>query len=134
MRSRFGAGLIPMKETFRQMLANKSELTATAFIADQTPPPEGAYWMNFLNQDTPVFKGTEIIARKINYPVVYGYIRKVKRGYYEIFAEVLVNNPKNTTDGYITEIHTKRLEQDILLQPELWIWSHKRWKHKKEHK
>lgn len=134
MRSRFGAGLIPMKETFRQMLANKSELTATAFIADQTPPPDGAYWMNFLNQETPVFKGTEIIARKINYPVIYGYIKKVKRGYYEIFAEVLVNNPKNTTDGYITEIHTKRLEQDILLQPELWIWSHKRWKHKKDHK
>lgn len=131
MRSRFGTGLIPMKDTFRQMLAHKDELTATAFIADQTPPPDNAYWMTFLNQDTPVFKGTELIARKINYPVVYGGIRKLKRGYYEIYVDKLVENPKETPEKFITEMHTKRLETDILAQPELWTWSHRRWKHKR---
>ncbi|MCB9046259.1 MAG: lysophospholipid acyltransferase family protein [Chitinophagales bacterium] len=131
MRSRFGSGLIPMKDTFRRMLGNRSELTATAFIADQTPSPEGAYWMTFLNQDTPIFKGTEVIAKKINYPVVYGGIRKLRRGHYEIFVEMLVENPKDTAEGEITEIHTRRLEKDIIENPELWIWSHRRWKHKR---
>lgn len=131
MRSRFGTGLIPMKDTFRQMLAHKDELTATAFIADQTPPPDNAYWMTFLNQDTPVFKGTELIARKINYPIVYGGIRKLKRGYYEIYVDMLVENPKETPEKFITEMHTKRLETDILAQPELWTWSHRRWKHQR---
>ncbi|MCD6063170.1 MAG: lipid biosynthesis acyltransferase [Flavipsychrobacter sp.] len=129
MRTRFGTKLIAMKDTFREMLENRAELNATAFIADQTPGPENAYWTEFLNQDTPVFKGTELIARKINYVVVYAKVKRIKRGYYEIFAEVLHDNPKSTTDGELSEMHTKKLEQDIKEQPEIWLWSHRRWKH-----
>jgi len=132
MRTRFGTKLIAMKDTFREMLSNRSAMvSATAFIADQTPSPDNAYWMNFLNQDTPVFKGTEIIARKINYPVVYAHVMRVGRGYYKMHAEVLVEQPGATSDGEITRIHTQRLEKDIIARPETWLWSHKRWKHKR---
>jgi len=131
MRTRFGTKLIVMKDTFREMLENRAELNATAFIADQTPAPESAFWTKFLNQDTPVFKGAELIARKINYPIVYASVKRVKRGHYELFAEVLCDEPKKTTEGEISEIHTRRLEKDIIAQPEVWLWSHRRWKHKK---
>ena len=131
-RTRFGTNMYPMQRVIKEMLSYKHEVTATAFIADQTPPPEGAYWMNFLNQDTPVFVGTEKIAQKFNYPVIYICVKRVKRGYYEIDAEVLAENPKELVYGVITERHTKRLEQDIIAQPETWLWSHKRWKHKRE--
>ncbi|RYD57134.1 MAG: lipid A biosynthesis acyltransferase [Sphingobacteriales bacterium] len=131
MRTRFGTKLIAMKDTFREMLENRAELNATAFIADQTPAPESAYWTTFLNQETPVFKGTELIARKINYPVVYATVKRVKRGYYEMFAEVLCETPNQTTDGEISEMHTRKLERDIIAQPEVWLWSHRRWKHKR---
>ena len=131
MRTRFGTKLIAMKNTIRDMLSNRSELSVTAFIADQTPAPESAYWTKFLNQDTPVFWGTEKIAKKVNYPIVFVNIKRVKRGYYEIFAETLVENPAQSTEGQISELHTRRLEQEILKQPELWLWSHRRWKHKK---
>ncbi len=131
MRTRFGTKLIKMKDTFRAMLENKGELNATAFIADQTPAPESAYWTTFLNQDTPVFKGAELIARKINYPIVYATVKRVKRGYYEIFAEVICEEPKATKEGEISELHTRKLEKDIIAQPEVWLWSHRRWKHKR---
>lgn len=131
MRTRFGTKLIEMKNTVRDMLSQKNELNATAFIADQTPAPETAYWTKFLNQDTPVFWGTEKIARKINYPVLFTNVKRVRRGYYEIFVETLVENPAGTQVGEISELHTRRLEQEIILQPELWLWSHRRWKHKK---
>lgn len=131
MRTRFGTKLIAMKDTFREMLENRNELNATAFIADQTPTPVNAYWTTFLNQDTPVFRGTELIARKINYPVVYARVKRVKRGYYEMFAEVLTDNPKATSEGEVSEMHTRRLEKDIIDQPEVWLWSHRRWKHKR---
>lgn len=131
MRTRFGTKLIAMKDTFREMLGKRDELNATAFIADQTPSPDKAYWMTFLNQDTPVFMGTEIIAKKIGYPVVYTRIKRVKRGYYEIFAEILIDNPKQTSEGEISAQHTGRLEKDIIDQPEVWLWSHRRWKHKR---
>jgi KDO2-lipid IV(A) lauroyltransferase len=131
MRTRFGTKLIAMKDTFREMLENRGELNMTAFIADQTPAPEGAYWTTFLNQDTPVFRGSELIARKINYPVVYATVKRVKRGYYEMFVDLLSEVPKSTSDGEISELHTRRLERDIIAQPEVWLWSHRRWKHKR---
>jgi len=131
MRGRFGTRMIPMKTAFKHMLAHKNELTATVFISDQTTMPENAYWTTFLNQNTPVFKGTEVIAKKMNLPVVYCCVKKVKRGYYEMFTETLVENPAATGDGEISEMHTRRLEQDIIAQPESWLWSHKRWKYKK---
>lgn len=132
MRTRFNTKLIAMRDTFKEMVALKNEVNTTAFIADQTPSPNNAHWMTFLNQDTPVFLGTERIARKLNYPIVYAYVKKIKRGYYEINAELLIKEPASiATDGVITEMHTKRLEQDIVAQPETWLWSHRRWKHQR---
>ncbi len=131
MRTRFGTKLIAMKDTYREMSNRRNELSATAFIADQTPSPEGAFWATFLNQDTPVFKGTEKIAQRMNYPVIYGRVKRIKRGYYEISAEMLVENPAKTQPDEISTLHTKVLENDIVAQPEIWLWSHRRWKHKK---
>ena len=130
MRTRFGSKLYAMKDTMRGMIGNRNEINATAFIADQTPAPENAYWTTFLNQKTPVFWGTEKIAQKLNYPVVYVTVNRIKRGYYEANAELLVSEPKNTKEGEISEMHTKKLEKDIIAQPEIWLWSHRRWKHK----
>jgi Kdo2-lipid IVA lauroyltransferase/acyltransferase len=131
MRSRFGTKLIPMKDTLREMIQNKNCVSVTAFAADQTPPPSGAYWTTFLNQETPVFFGPEKIARKLNYPVIYISIKRIKRGFYEVFAETLVENSAETKEGEISELHTRRLERDIREIPEIWLWSHRRWKHKK---
>ncbi len=131
MRERFGTRLIPMKETFREILRNSNELNATAFIADQSPNPASAHWMNFLNQDTAVFMGTEKIAQKIKYPIVFVSVKKLTRGYYTLMAEVLQTSPYTGNEGNITETHTRKLEADIIAQPETWLWAHKRWKHKR---
>ncbi len=131
MRSRFGTRLIAMRDTFREMATHRKELNATAFIADQSPRPETAYWTTFLNQDTPVFWGTEKISKKLDYPVVYISIIKKSRGKYVMDAEVLVEEPKVMAEGEILEKFTRRLEEDIIAHPEIWLWSHRRWKHKK---
>lgn len=131
MRSRLGNGLYSMEETARGMIKNKDAVTATAFIADQTPSPKNAYWTSFLNQDTPVFTGTGKFSKKFNYPVVYISVQKVKRGYYEIIATDLVPNPEKYSDTEILDLFTKHLEADIKKIPETWLWSHRRWKHKR---
>ena len=131
MRSRFGTGLYAMKDTFKGMLKNRKRATATAFIADQTPSPANAHWMTFLNQDTPVFKGTEIIAKKLDYPVIYISVIREKRGLYSLHTELLTEHPNELAENQLTEMHTRRLEQDIIRYPETWLWSHRRWKHKK---
>ncbi len=132
MRSRFQVKLIAMKQTLKVMLQPSDGLpTATAFLSDQSPPPSGAYWTIFLHQDTPVFMGAEKIARKLSNPVIYLHITKVKRGYYEIGVELLIADASATEAGEITERYTRRLEQDIIHQPEDWLWSHRRWKHQR---
>ncbi|MCF8424937.1 MAG: lysophospholipid acyltransferase family protein [Bacteroidia bacterium] len=131
MRERFGIQMITMENTLRGMIANKNKLTGTGFISDQTPSRENAHWITFLNQDTPVFMGAEKIAKKFNYPVIYCHIIKPKRGYYEIKIDVITMEPQTTPDFYITETFNKLLEADIINQPEIWLWSHRRWKHKR---
>lgn len=132
MRTRFGTKLYAMKDTMREMIKNRNEVNATAFIADQTPSPDNAYWTRFLNQETPVFWGTEKIAQKLNFPVVYVTVNRVRRGYYTVNTEYLVMDPKSTAEGEISELHTRKLEKDIIAQPEIWLWSHRRWKHKRK--
>jgi len=133
MRSKSGVKLIKMKETYKKLFAmvKNGELFTVGFIADQTPSPENAYWTKFLHQDTPVFWGTENVARKTNLPVVYATIKRPKRGYYEVTFTIIHTHPKDTAIGEISEAHTRLLERDILQQPEIWLWTHRRWKHKK---
>lgn len=131
LRTRFELKLIPMQQVLRHMVGYKNTFTGTAFIADQTPSKENAYWVNFLHQDTPVFIGTEKIAKRFNYPVVYASCQKIARGYYQITFILITDNPALHPDGWITEQHTALLEQDIVNQPHIWLWSHRRWKHKR---
>lgn len=131
MRTKFGTRITPVKNTLRDMVANRSQLTATALLADQNASPETAHWMHFLNQDTPVFTGPEKLSVKFNYPVVYMNIKRLRRGFYEVSPELLFADPKNTTPGEITETFMKRLEQEILKDPVTWLWSHRRWKNKR---
>lgn len=134
MRTKFNTEISPVNRTLKDMVANRKRITATAFIADQTASPENAYWTNFLNQDTAVFTGPEKIAKKFNYPVVYMQVLKPKRGFYEVTPHLLFENPKDTADNEIMEAFTKILEKDILEEPTPWLWSHKRWKHKRPEK
>ncbi len=131
-RTMFGTKLIKMENTLKDILSNKNTLSAFAFIADQTPPPNIAYWTKFLNQDTAMYTGAEKLAKKLNYPVVFINIQRVKRGYYEVHAELLSENPKDTQENEITEKYIARLESEIKKMPEIWLWSHRRWKHKRQ--
>lgn len=133
MRTRFGGNMVAMKNTYREIIAQKKNgiVSNLGLISDQTPPPESAYWTTFLNQDTPVFYGTEKIAKKFNYPVVFMHMKKISRGRYIIDGELLTDAPAELADGVITEMHTQLLEKKIREQPYAWLWSHRRWKHKR---
>jgi Kdo2-lipid IVA lauroyltransferase/acyltransferase len=102
------------------------------FVADQTPSnTTKCHWMKFLNQDTPVLLGSEKYAKEFDFPVVFGEIKKIKRGYYELIFHNISSEPLQEDEFAITEKHTRFLENIIKSQPEYWLWTHRRWKHKK---
>ena len=131
-RSKYGLKMIARQEV-KEHFENDEHVTATIFGADQSPSmSKKVYWMDFLNQDTPVMFGVEKFAKEKDLPVFFGGIEKVKRGYYQLNLELLVENPSQFEYGQITEAHTKRLEKQILAIPEYWLWSHRRWKRKRK--
>ncbi|MDX2189549.1 MAG: lysophospholipid acyltransferase family protein [Bacteroidota bacterium] len=130
-RSRFGTKLIEMNDVGREMFKNRNIIGATIFVGDQTPFPEQAYWTTFLNQDTPIFRGAEVLAKKFDQPVIYVTIDRPQRGKYTIKVQLITDDPKNTPEGWICEQYSRLLEKDIIHKPEIWLWSHRRWKHRK---
>jgi len=134
LRSKYGVHMISTKDSYRKLKMEKDngEVTMTYFLADQSPQESKIkYWTSFLGQETPVFLGAEQIARKLDMAVVFFDIRKVSRGHYEIEFKLLSENPKSEENHTITDLHVQVLEDRIKAEPEWWLWSHRRWKHKR---
>lgn len=137
IRSRFGGYNVPKHSTAREVvrLKHAGKKMAIGLITDQSPnDKEAHYWTTFLNQDTVFMDGAERIAKMMNFPVFYSELSKERRGYCSVEFELLIENPKETVDGEITEIFARRLEQTIRKDPAYWLWSHKRWKLKRPQK
>ncbi|MBS4013235.1 MAG: lysophospholipid acyltransferase family protein [Bacteroidetes bacterium] len=129
-RDRFKTIMVPMKSLTRELLRRKEDVCGVLLLADQSPAINSQhYWIKFFNHDTPVFQGAEIIARKLNTPVVFLNISKEKRGFYKAYLSLITDNPSDLKEGEITFRHTKMLENDIMREPAYWLWSHRRWKH-----
>ena len=133
-RTQYGNELVPMARTGRVLYTYEKEgvNTLTGLVADQTPPKrEIQYWTRFLNQDAPVYLGIEKISRKYDMAVVFFRVDKIKRGYYELRVEMISDKPGELEEYELTEKHVSILEEQIKQKPELWMWSHRRWKNKK---
>ena len=135
MRTKYGVEAFPSNTAIRAInqFLQKKRLTALGFISDQSPHRNDAthYWTTFLNQDTLVYLGVEKLARRYNVAVLYYEARRVKRGYYEVDVTLIAENAAETSEYEITNRHVQLLEETIRRNPQYWLWSHRRWKHKK---
>lgn len=129
---RSGVGsCIEKNNLLRQLITlKKAEAKFTlGLIADQKPTPRNAhYWTTFLHQDTSFLDGGEVIAKKFDYVVTYVHVSCPKRGYYTARVDLITDDAPRTAPHEITEQFARRLEANINEQPELWLWSHNRWK------
>ncbi|MDR2293417.1 MAG: lysophospholipid acyltransferase family protein [Prevotellaceae bacterium] len=131
VRKRFNSQNIPRKNILRSIVdfkqANKQFVIG--FISDQTPQGHSdCCWIDFLNQDTCVFLGTEHIAHKTRSAVFYLDITKIKRGYYNCKFVLLSSEPQKLPEYKLTNMYFQHLEKTIQRNPSYWLWSHNRWK------
>jgi Kdo2-lipid IVA lauroyltransferase/acyltransferase len=130
-RSKFGTTLASINETALTFEKYKDKKTIFLMASDQGMPKkfyEKAFWIKFLNRDTPFLHGMEKYARLYSLPVVYIEVQRVNRGYYTVELSVLTTKPNELEKGVLTEMYARKLESIILKQPENWLWSHNRWK------
>lgn len=135
LRSKYGLIVTPMNQIIRDLVKSRSEnvRTLSGFVGDQTPPPnENAYWTTFLNQETGFYRGAEKVALKYDMAVIFMNIVKVKRGYYTIECKLMTEKPCEEAPDSIISRYVEMLEEVIREKPEYWLWSHRRWKHKRK--
>ncbi len=134
-RCKCGTELESIRETSAIFQKYKQKGYVFLMAGDQCPKNgyllDNAHWVDFFNIETPFLHGIEKHAIINNYPVVYIHIERVKRGYYQLKLEILVENPSICSGGEITRIYAKKLQEVIDEKPQDWLWSHNRWKRNK---
>lgn len=132
-RTKFGVGAKETSKTVKQIQEhyNKNIQGVYVLISDQSPQVHKTFhWAKFLNVKVPVHTGAEMLAKKFDFVVVNYVAKKVKRGYYEITFELITDTPKQYKNYEITEKYLAITEKNVREQPELYLWSHRRFKHK----
>ncbi len=136
LRTRLGADAVPMLATLRYLVAHRNQGHTLSLLTDQAAGPEDRpYWTTFLNQDTSFYTSADRLAAQLDCAVLYVGIRRARRGYYEVtFTElpdgrVAAGAPAGTFP--VTEAFARQLEKDMRASPEQYLWTHRRWKHKR---
>jgi Kdo2-lipid IVA lauroyltransferase/acyltransferase len=134
IRQKFGANLIHTKETIPTIESNylNGVQSIYGFASDQSPKASRAInWGTFFGLETPLQTGAEMLAKKFDMNMMFMRIRKVKRGYYDCQFEVISTDCKNVPDFELTELFIRKTEEQIKEAPEYYLWTHKRWKHRR---
>jgi len=131
-RERFGAITCPMQET-PDLIKSKSQQSALfTLVADQNPAnPKKAIWTDFFMQDTAFLAGPELLAKRYNLTVLYLDVKCTKSGYYELYPKVLLEDNSASFVDTLTKQYAQHLEESIKTQTTTWLWTHRRWKHKR---
>ena len=130
IRAKTGGVLLPATDMRNAILPYRNSQYALGLIADQSAGHlHKAFWVSFFGKPAPFVRGPESGARLGNIPVVFGHFTKKKRGYYEGHFHLEEENPKALPAGELTKRYIVYLEKVISDHPEMWLWSHRRWKH-----
>jgi KDO2-lipid IV(A) lauroyltransferase len=130
IRGRFGARLISASRMREDMLPLRGKQYILGLIADQSPAvPSKAIWVNFFGRPTGFLKTPEATARRNDFPVFFAHFTKERRGYYVCHATLAAAHPAQMEEGELTKMYAEYLERVMTANPELWLWSHRRWKH-----
>jgi Kdo2-lipid IVA lauroyltransferase/acyltransferase len=134
IRSKFKATLITTKETIPTIVENNknNKLGIYGFASDQSPKLSTTFhWNKFMGIEVPVHTGAEMLAKKYGMNVIFLRTKKIKRGYYQASFEIISENSKDIPNYEITDQFLKLVEEQIHEAPEFYLWTHKRWKHRR---
>lgn len=133
-RSKFGATPVAKNDLFRFVI-NKSKTPGNfslGMISDQSPSDyKNSVRLIFLNQETAFFTGMSKFALKLNMPIYFIHMKKTKRAHYVLTPELIYDGVEQIDNNEIITRYARKLEEMIIERPELWMWSHRRWKNYK---
>ena len=131
LRSKSGAILLDAIRMTREFMPYRRSMYCLGLIADQSPGrPHKAKWFTFFNRKPAFTVGPAKSAITNNAVVLFASIQRVRRGYYNVTFTLAEENPKiNSTENELTKKFVRFLESTIRQHPDMWLWSHRRWKY-----
>ncbi len=130
LRSRSGTIMLRATKMGEDFLPYRKTQYLLGLAADQNPGhPGGAWWFRFFGRPTPFVKGPAKNAILNDTIVAFAFIHKRRRGYYEAVFSLAEESAAQTTETALTGKFVKYLEEVIRQYPDMWLWSHRRWKH-----
>lgn len=126
---------VTMADTVRHYIRNRSKdyTTVLGLVSDQSPQLRAdTEWYDFLNRKTAFIEGGERLAMKFGVPVYFVDVSRLAAGRYSCRFIEIYDGESEVAVGEIRRRYAEHLERMIHREPELWMWSHKRWKHTPE--
>lgn len=132
-RSVKGTELIKNNQILRRVIqAEKNKEPVAVWLAsDQTPPAFHTSWYLFLNQEAMFYPGPALLSKQFNLPLFFQHVVKTGRGKYESVIELITENPAEMSETEMIKTYIRKMEEVISHQPAYYLWSHRRWKHKR---
>lgn len=132
-RAKFGTTLLPTSKIVSEIKHNDTNNIQAAYglLSDQSPQLKKThYWSSFFNVKVPVHTGAEMLTKKFDMNMVFIETKRIKRGYYETSFSLVSEDPTQNSPYGLTDVFLKKVEEHVRKQPEYYLWTHKRFKHK----
>ncbi len=130
LRTRNGAIFLRATHMKEDFLPYRNTQYLIGLVADQNPGhPANAWWFNFFGRPTPFLKGPAKAAQINDTAVVFAFIHKPRRSYYEAVFSLATEDSRSLTEQELTQKFVLYLENVIKQYPDMWLWTHRRWKH-----
>jgi KDO2-lipid IV(A) lauroyltransferase len=130
IRTRNGAIFLRATHMKEDFIPYRNTQYLIGLVADQNPGhPGNAWWFNFFGRPTPFLKGPARAAFLNDTAVVFAFIHKPRRGYYEAIFSPAIELSGAMTEQELTQKFVVYLEGVIRTYPEMWLWTHRRWKY-----
>ena len=141
LRTRLGPDAVPMQHTLRYLVQHRGEGRAVSLLVDQAAgPTDRPYWTDFMHREAGFYTSADRLAPQFDALVVYVGIRRVRLGHYDVTLTELPAGPPpglpptapDEARYPATAAFVRVLEADIRAAPDQYLWTHRRWKHKRE--
>ncbi len=131
LRSSHGAKLLTRDVSMRGIIGISRKGGLVCWLSDQSAGKNGLV-VDFFGHPASTPRGAAAFSVKLNMPITCGFMVREKGPYQRfVVKEFLLPNkdlPKHEAEIELTQRYTKVLEDMIIEHPDLYWWSHRRWK------
>lgn len=130
-RARAGMRVLPTGGAFRELQARLGRGEVIGMIVDQDAGPDGCF-VPLLGRPASFHRGMARLALQTGAPVVSGFIFRLPGGRHRLEIGPPIRPepglPEPEAVRRLTETFAQRLEAAVRRQPEMYVWTHRRWK------